>query len=38
MTIHEFSDAFDIALSSYQSTANYNKPFVFVKLCNKTNC
>ena len=27
MTIHEFSDAFDIALSSYQSTTDYNEQF-----------
>ena len=32
MTIHEFSDAFDIALSSYQSTANYNKQFADTEI------
>lgn len=32
MTIHEFSDAFDIALSSYQSTTDYNKQFANTEI------
>ena len=32
MTIHEFSDAFDIALSSYQSTTDYNKQFADTEI------
>lgn len=32
MTIHEFSDAFDIALSSYQSATDYNKQFADTEI------
>ena len=32
MTIHEFSDAFDIALSSYQNTTDYNKQFADTEI------
>lgn len=32
MTIHEFSDAFDVALSSYQSTPEYTKQFVDTEI------
>lgn len=32
MTIHEFSDAFDVALSSYQSTPEYTKQFANTEI------
>lgn len=32
MTIHEFSDAFDVALSSYQSTPEYTKQFADTEI------
>ena len=32
MTIHEFSDAFDIALSSYQNTTDYTKQFADTEI------
>ena len=32
MTIHEFSDAFDIALSSYQNTPDYTKQFADTEI------
>ena len=32
MTIHEFSDAFDVALSSYQSTPEYTEQFANTEI------